>query len=97
MDRPVPVFIAEGQILTPRHKELLGRFLDVDEWELSSIPQGGLKKELVDRLLKDSPPPSAVIFVSHEPLLLAKFCRRVHQCVYLFYKLGDGSLELCRV
>lgn len=94
MDRPVPVFIDEGQILTSQHRELLGKFLDVDEWELSKIPQGGLKMNQVDRLISESPPPFAVIFASCDPILLAKFCRRSHQSVYLFYRSDDGALEL---
>ncbi len=94
MERPVPVFIAKGQCLTSKHRELLDRFLDVDEWELSDIPRGGLKKDQVEKLLEGSPFLSAVVFASYDPLLLAKFCRRPHQSVYLFYKTDEGSLEL---
>ena len=94
MERPVPVFIAEGQALTSQHRELLGRILDVDEWELFDIPRAGLKREQVDKLLESSPFLSAVVFASYDPLLLARFCRRSHQSVYLFYKTDEGALEL---
>ena len=97
MDRPAQVIIKAGQVLSPRHEELIDRFLVRSEWELLSIPREGLAKDQINGFLKQFLPPTAIIFASYEPLLLALFCRRTDQSIYVFRTDDGGRLELCLV
>jgi hypothetical protein len=94
---PARVILSENQTLSDRHEELLAAFLVRKEWEIVAIPPGGLKRADVNEFIRRYPPPTAIIFASYDPYLLAMFCRRTEQPIFLFHQNDEGCLDICLV